>query len=111
MTSNQLGYRQVLPPATAVTLATDTTLDLSSMSQTIGSLSGANSSSVLLGSGTNFSALTFGNASNTTFAGTISGNGSVTKVGWGLDPAFRRERLYRSHHNCRRHSGYWRGQQ
>ena len=83
MTSNQLGYRQVLPPATAVTLATDTTLDLSSMSQTIGSLSGANSSSVLLGSGTNFSALTFGNASNTTFAGTISGNGSVTKVGSG----------------------------
>jgi autotransporter-associated beta strand protein len=83
MTSNQLGNHQVLPPATPVTLAAGATLDLSSLSQTIGSLSGDNSSSVLLGGGTNFSAFAFGGASNTTFAGAISGNGSVTKVGSG----------------------------
>ena len=83
MTANQLGNRQVLPPATALTLAAGATFDMSSLSQTIGSLSGANGSSVLLGIGTNTSALTFGDAANTTFAGTISGNGSVTKNGAG----------------------------
>jgi autotransporter-associated beta strand protein len=83
MSSNKLGNHQVLPQATALTLAAGATLDMSSLSQTIGSLSGASGSSVLLAGGTNSSALTFGNSSNTTFAGTISGNGSVTKNGAG----------------------------
>jgi autotransporter-associated beta strand protein len=83
MTVNQLGNHQVLPPATALTVAAGATFDMSSLSQTIGSLAGANGGNVLLGAGTNVSALTLGNASNTVFAGTISGNGSVTKNGTG----------------------------
>jgi autotransporter-associated beta strand protein len=83
MSSNSLGSRQILPAGTAVTLGTAATLDLGGMSQNIGSLAGASGSAVLLGLGTNASALTFGNASNTTFAGTISGSGAVIKNGAG----------------------------
>jgi autotransporter-associated beta strand protein len=83
MTYNTLGSRQVLPPATALTLAAGTTFDMSSFSQSLGSLAGASGSSVLLGSGTNVSNLTFSNTASTTFAGTISGNGSVTQNGPG----------------------------
>jgi autotransporter-associated beta strand protein len=83
MTSNQLGNRQVLPPSTALTLAAGATFDMSKLSQTIGSLAGTNGSSVLLGAGTNTSALTISNTTGTVFAGTISGNGSVTKNGAG----------------------------
>ena len=57
--------------------------DLSQLAQTIGSLSGAAGSLVRLAAGTSNSALTFGNAVNTTFAGTISGNGAITKNGSG----------------------------
>ena len=55
-------------------------LDLNGLSQTIGSLTGVPGSSVLLGGG----ALgTGGDNSSTTFAGNISGAGSLTKVGNG----------------------------
>lgn len=58
------------------------TLLRDSVSQILGLLSGSNSSSVQLAG--NFStAFTFGNTSNTVFAGSISGNGSVTKNGTG----------------------------
>jgi autotransporter-associated beta strand protein len=83
MTANQLGNRQELPPATALTLAAGATFDMSRLSQTIGSLAGAAGASVLLGTGTNTSNLALGNATNTTFAGTVSGNGTVTKNGAG----------------------------
>ncbi|MEY4916586.1 MAG: hypothetical protein RL616_499, partial [Verrucomicrobiota bacterium] len=72
-----------LPATTALTVASGATLALNVFSQTVGSLAGGNSSSVLLGSGTNATAFTFGNSSNTIFAGTISGSGSVTKNGSG----------------------------
>ncbi len=73
-----------LPATTALTVASGATLALNNVSaQTVGSLAGGNSSSVLLGSGTNATMFTFGNSSNTIFAGTISGNGSVTKTGSG----------------------------
>lgn len=52
-------------------------IDASSMNQTIGSLSG--SGSVVLGANT----LTFGNATNQTFAGSIGGTGGVVKQGSG----------------------------
>jgi len=83
MSSNKLGNHQVLPPATTLSLAAGATFNMSSLSQTIGSLAGANGSSVLLATGTNTSNLTLGGVSNTVFAGTISGNGSVTKNGGG----------------------------
>jgi fibronectin-binding autotransporter adhesin len=60
------------------TVASGTTLDLASFSQTIGSLAGAGT--VTLGSGT----LTAGaNNSSTTFSGKITGTGGVTKSGTG----------------------------
>jgi len=83
MSANQLGNHQVLPPATALSLAAGATLNLGGLSQTIGSLAGAAGSSVLLGAGTNRSTLTLGSVTNTVFAGTISGNGTITKNGSG----------------------------
>ncbi len=81
MSSNKLGNHQVLPPATALTLAAGSTFNMSSLSQTVGSLAGAAGSSVLLGTGTNTSNLTLGGVTNSVFAGTISGTGAVTKNG------------------------------
>jgi autotransporter-associated beta strand protein len=83
MTNNIAVNHQVLPPATAVTLNAGATLDLGGFNQTIGSLAGTNSSGVLLSGSTNADTLTVGNSSNTVFAGSISGNGSVTKAGTG----------------------------
>jgi fibronectin-binding autotransporter adhesin len=56
-------------------------LDLNNFNNTIGSLAGGGSTggNVTLGSAT----LTTGNASNTTYAGVISGTGAVTKAGAG----------------------------
>jgi autotransporter-associated beta strand protein len=71
-----------LPASANVVIGSGATLLLDTASQTIGSLSGSNSSSVLL-AGTGSTAFTFGNTSNTIFAGSISGNGSVTKNGAG----------------------------
>ncbi|WID97602.1 autotransporter domain-containing protein [Bosea vestrisii] len=60
------------------TVASGTTLDLANLNQSIGSLAGAGT--VTLGSGT----LTAGaNNSSTSFSGTISGTGGLTKAGTG----------------------------
>jgi autotransporter-associated beta strand protein len=76
--------RQVLPPTTAVTLAaTGATLDTGGFNQSIGALSGANGSGVLLAASTNANTLTVLNSSRTVFAGVISANGSLVKNGAG----------------------------
>jgi len=81
--SNAVLNHQVLPPATAVTVNAGATLDLGGLNQTIGSLAGASGSSVQLATGTNTDTLTVGNSSNTTFAGALSGNGSLAKTAAG----------------------------
>ena len=65
----------------AVTVAAASALDISgsSANQTIGNLTGAAGSQVLLGART----LTTGGAGNTTFAGIISGSGGLVKQGAG----------------------------
>jgi len=71
-----------LPPTTPVTISQGATLDLTNVTQTIGSLSSTDGlgSKVLLGSG----ALTVGDATSTTFDGAISGlGGSLLKQGTG----------------------------
>jgi autotransporter-associated beta strand protein len=70
-----------LPSLTAVNLtASSAALDLSGAAQTIGSLTGVAGSSVI-----DTGALISGNDNtNATFAGTISGGGSVTKIGTGM---------------------------
>ena len=78
-----IGGDNRLPTGTAVTLAnfSGATLDLNSFNQTIGSLAGGGTAggNVTLGVGT----LTVGNATNTAFAGIISGLGGLTKAGSG----------------------------
>jgi autotransporter-associated beta strand protein len=75
---------QVLPATSAVTLAAaGTTLDTGGFNQSIGSLSGAGGSSLLLSATTNGNTLAVGNSSGTTFSGRLSGNGSLTKTGAG----------------------------
>jgi autotransporter-associated beta strand protein len=74
----QLGASSGLPSGTAVTVAGGATLDSNNFSFSIGSLAGAGS--VALGSAT----LTIGNNNtNTTFSGSFTGSGNVTKVGTG----------------------------
>jgi autotransporter-associated beta strand protein len=79
----QAGAASTLPSATAVTLANTAgaILDLNNFNQTIGSLAGGGTTggNVTLGS----AVLTTGDANNTTFAGVISGTGSLTKQGPG----------------------------
>ena len=75
---------EVLPDRTDLTLAnaTGVRLDLNGKNETIGSLAGGgvNGGNLLLGSGT----LTTGlSGVNTTYAGAISGSGSVNKIGTG----------------------------
>jgi autotransporter-associated beta strand protein len=72
-----------IPAGTDLTVATGAALVLKGASQTVGALSGGNSGSIQLGAGSTPTALTFGKATSTTFAGSIAGNGSVTKVGTG----------------------------
>ena len=65
-----------------VIMNSSSVLDLNNFSNTIGSLSGAGTNSVTLGSGT----LTVGTgSSNTVFAGVISGTGILNSVGYVLD--------------------------
>ncbi len=70
-----------LPSLTAVNLtASSAALNLNGITQTIGSLTGVAGSSVI-----DTGALISGNDNtNATFAGTISGGGSVTKIGTGM---------------------------
>ncbi|MGA2498363.1 MAG: autotransporter-associated beta strand repeat-containing protein, partial [Tepidisphaeraceae bacterium] len=70
-----------LPSMTAVTLSTGATLDLNGNSQTIGSLAGTGGNLAL--GGLPATTLTVGNASNTSFGGTITGSGSLVKTGSG----------------------------
>jgi autotransporter-associated beta strand protein len=73
----------ILPTSTPVTLSNGATLDMSSVTQTIGSLSSTDGlgSKVLLGNGT----LTVGDSTSTTFDGAISGvGGSLIKQGTGM---------------------------
>ena len=74
----QAGAANVFSPNSAYTVASGATLDLNGFSQSIGSLAGRGS--VTLGSGT----LTTGNdGTSTTFSGSISGTGGLTKIGLG----------------------------
>ncbi len=78
------GVNNALSTTTAVTLANTVgaSLDLNNFDLTIGSLAGGGTTtrgSVTLGSGT----LTTGNDSNTSYAGVISGTGSLVKTGTG----------------------------
>jgi hypothetical protein len=72
----QAGATNAFSSSSAFTIASGTTLGLHSFNRTIGSLAGAGS--VTLGSAT----LTTGNDNmSTTFSGTISGTGGLTKIG------------------------------
>ena len=74
----QAGAANAFAPLSAFTVAGGATLDLAGFNQTIGSLAGAGN--VTLGSAT----LTTGNdGTSTTFLGTISGSGGLTKIGGG----------------------------
>jgi autotransporter-associated beta strand protein/T5SS/PEP-CTERM-associated repeat protein len=74
----QAGAVNTFAPGSAFTVASGATLNLASFNQTIGSLAGAGS--VALGSAT----LTSGtDNTSTTFSGTISGTGGLTKIGSG----------------------------
>ncbi len=73
----RLGATETLPNATSLTMSAGTTLDMSSFSDTIGSLAGTGN--LLLGA----ARLTTGTTTSTTFTGTIGGTGGLTKVGTG----------------------------
>jgi autotransporter-associated beta strand protein len=71
----------LLPTGSAVQIAAGALLDLNGTNQSLAALSGDSGSAIVLGGAT----LTVGSDnSSTTFAGTIYGNGSVTKVGSGV---------------------------
>jgi autotransporter-associated beta strand protein len=76
----QLGASGVIPDTSLVTLASATTLNLAGFSETVKSVSGAAASSTIgLGVGT----LTLDNPASESFAGVISGSGSLVKNGSG----------------------------
>ena len=72
-----------LPAGNDLTVASGATLVLNGSAQTVGTLAGGNSGAIQLGTGSTPTALTFGKNSNSTFAASITGSGSVTKVGTG----------------------------
>ncbi len=74
----QLGAAAALPSGTSVSLSSGATFDLNSNIQTIAELSGSGGS-VTLGTAT----LTVGDANTTSYAGTITGAGGLTKQGAG----------------------------
>jgi fibronectin-binding autotransporter adhesin len=76
---NPAAATSVLPAATPVTLAAGASLNLNGVAQSIGGLNGPAGSTVKLGGGQ----LTVNASSGGTFAGIISGIGSVTKAGAG----------------------------
>ena len=81
LNSLNIGAPGSLPSTTDVNITgSGATLDLNNISQTVGSLSGVDGSSVLLGSGT----LTIGGNASTTFSGVISGTGGIIKNGTGI---------------------------
>ncbi|WP_425399799.1 LamG-like jellyroll fold domain-containing protein [Aeoliella sp.] len=69
-----------LPSTTTVNIASGATLDLDGVTQEIAGLSGAAGSTVHLGNG---GQLTVSNATDSDFAGVITGSGSLTKSGEG----------------------------
>ena len=98
--SYQVGFASLnsLPTATFVQMNTGGVLNLNGTSQTVGSLTGDASTSVLLGSGV----LTVNNATSTTFAGAISGGGSLLKTGTGTLTLFGTNTYTGQHdHQCR----------
>src|SRR6185369_15700497 len=68
----------VFASSSAVTVASGATLDFNSFNQTLASIAGAGS--VTMGAG---SMTVGGNNASTTFSGTISGSGGLTKNGTG----------------------------
>jgi autotransporter-associated beta strand protein len=74
----QAGANNAFAANSAFTVASGATLNLAGFNQTIGSLAGGGS--VMLGSAT---LSTGNNNTSTTFAGTISGTGDLTKIGSG----------------------------
>jgi autotransporter-associated beta strand protein len=78
-----IAYGPGVPTGTDLTVASGASLVLSSSNQVLGSLSGDNAGAIQLGANSAATALTFGENSNTEFAGSIIGHGSVTKVGAG----------------------------
>ena len=78
------GGTNFLPSATAVNLTgASASLNLGYVNQTIGELNGVAGSTVVFGPNANTTLTTGGDNNSTTFAGTISGNGGLTKVGAG----------------------------
>jgi autotransporter-associated beta strand protein len=76
-----VGNSNVLSPTTSVSLTNSgATLDLNGVTQTVGSVSGAPGTNILLGGGT---LNTGGDHSSTSFAGVLSGTGTVIKSGTG----------------------------
>ena len=73
----RLGAANRIPDSSAVTVAAGATFDLNGFADTIASLSGAGN--VSLGAAT----LTSGDANNTSYSGTMSGAGGLTKQGAG----------------------------
>jgi fibronectin-binding autotransporter adhesin len=73
----QLGTNGALGSSTAVTVASGATFDVNGKTDTISSIAGAGT--LAIGSG----ALIAGDATNTTFSGSITGTGSLTKQGSG----------------------------
>jgi autotransporter-associated beta strand protein len=76
----QLGASNLIPNASAVTLASGATLDMNGYADTVGSIAGAGSITL----GASGSALQMGGANtSTTFSGGISGSGYLQKIGTG----------------------------
>ena len=73
----------VLPTGTDLTVASGAALVLNGSAQAVGALSGGNSGTIQLGAGSTSTAFAFGKNTSTTFAGSITGSGSVTKLGAG----------------------------
>jgi autotransporter-associated beta strand protein len=72
-----------LPSGTDLSVASGASLVLSGSTQTVGALSGGNSSTMQLGAGSTPTVLTFGTGTSTTFSGNVTGSGSLTKTGAG----------------------------
>ncbi len=78
--ANTFSANKPLPVTTDLTIASGATLDVNHTTQTIGSLTGAAGSNILLGAGM----LIVNQSTNTNFSGAISGvNGSITKSNTG----------------------------